>query len=120
MNKYVRPLRPTTTKNRYINLTRREVSRSMPLRGRGVNIRQRSSGVIIEARPGKSVPGTSGMVFRGEYNSGRLYQQGDVVKISFGLTSGVYTRTTNQSDAAEFPWLGGGWTQLSKLLDQWL
>lgn len=84
-------------------------------------MRQRSAGTIVESRPGESSGGSLvGILFRGEYNAGRLYAKSDAVKISSGQAAGVYLRTTNQTATTEQPWMGGGWTQLSKLQDQWL
>lgn len=50
----MKTLSQTTAKNRYLNEITREIRRSRPLRGSGVTYRQRSSGIIVDARPGKS------------------------------------------------------------------
>lgn len=121
ISKLPRSLRSISSRNRYLNRNRSHQLQSTPVAGRGIRIIQRPNGTIIEARPGRG-GGDSvvGIVFRGEYNSGRLYKRSDAVKISNGATSGLYVRTTDQTTVTEQPWLGGGWTMLSKLLDQWL
>lgn len=116
----MKPLRPTSPKNRYINDIVREFKSQRLSPGRGVQMRRRSSATIIETRPGRGGSKSIGMVFRGEYNSGRLYKKSDCVKISGGITAGTYLCLTDMSAVNQSPWLGNPWVQLSKLLDQWL
>jgi hypothetical protein len=86
-----KPLRPISKKNRYINELRREQRRHRPAFGRGVRFKQRSSGTIIESRPGDS----SGRQpvdtwFVGDWSPNVSYTEGNGVCIRGGLTAGLY------------------------------
>jgi hypothetical protein len=116
-------LSATSAKNRWLNQLRAAVEYAANLQpGRGCKIRS-GRNPIIEADPAKGGAGASGMIFKGEYNQSIGYKKQNVVKVSSGFMAGTYIATVDVPVSTldpEFPWLGGKWTMLSSLHNQWL
>jgi len=113
------PLPNGSPRDRYINSLRAFVQSLIPKGGRGIRVDRKPGGTVYESDPGHGGGNVVGMVFRGEFNSGRQYAQSDAVKISAGVAAGFYVATRRPA-FGEFPWTGANWTLLAKLFDQWL